>query len=219
MAVENVLRWPPESFLTRLSTWGVRSRSSRTSAMRWRRSALVTSLAKHRPAAYSRVWRTVSAACGVVLGHHADAVAHDGIVLVDVQAVVEDLALLGLLLAGECLEQRGLACAQGPTTARRTVAGQGEDGVEQPEVVAHREREVLAHEGSPALPGPVPWHSPSGLIATKSGADADDHRLGHQDRRDALGAEVDAVGGTQVRDPDALWREVDRAWCLKRAGR
>ena len=60
----------------------------------------------------------------VALGDHTDLVAHDRIVLVDIQSVEEHLALLSLLLAGESLEQRRLTGARWPDDGQQLVARQ-----------------------------------------------------------------------------------------------
>ena len=68
----------------------------------------------------------------VVLGDHADHIAQHLVVLVHVHAVEQDLALLGLLLAGQGLEQGGLAGSGGADDGEELVAGQGEgDAVQE----------------------------------------------------------------------------------------
>ena len=84
----------------------------------------------------------------VALGDHADLVAHDRVVLVHVQPVEENLALLGLLLTGEGLEQRRLPCSRRADDGQQLVARQGEgDAVKQRHAaVVDAEGQVLAHQ-------------------------------------------------------------------------
>ena len=84
----------------------------------------------------------------VALGDHTDLVAHDRVVLVHVQPVEEHLALLGLLLAGEGLEQRRLPGSRRADDGQQLVARQGEgDAVEQRHAaVVDPEGQVLTHQ-------------------------------------------------------------------------
>ena len=84
----------------------------------------------------------------VALGDHTDLVAHDRVVLVHVQPVEEHLALLGLLLAGEGLEQRRLPGSRRADDGQQLVARQGEgDAVEQCHAaVVDPEGQVLTHQ-------------------------------------------------------------------------
>ena len=77
------------------------------------------------------------------MGNHTDPVAHDGVVGVHVKPVEEDLSLLGLLLAGQGLEQGGLAGPEGADDGEQLVAGQNEgDAVQKGEpTVFDRDRE------------------------------------------------------------------------------
>ena len=84
----------------------------------------------------------------VALRYHTDLVAHDRIVLVHVQAVEEHLALLGLLLAGEGLEQRRLSRSRWADNGQELVARQGEgNAIEQCQAaVVDAEGQVLAYQ-------------------------------------------------------------------------
>ena len=147
----------------------------------------------------------------VALGDHADLVAHDRVVLVDVQPVEEHLALLSLLLAGEGLEQRRLSRSRWADDGQQLVARQGEgDAVEQGQVaVVDAEGQVLTHQLAAGASDDLDLAQPVGAQRDEGRAQAEEHGLGHLDLGDSLTGDVDAVGGSQVGDDHAVGRDVD----------
>lgn len=147
----------------------------------------------------------------IVLGDHADLVAHDRVVVVDVDPVEEHLAVLSLLLAGEGLEEGGLARPGGADDGEQLVAGQGEGhAVEEAQAPAvHLEDEVLADELAAGARVDLHLAGAIGIDRDERRADADDARPRHQDARNPLRAQVDAVRRAQVSDEDALRRRLD----------
>ena len=90
----------------------------------------------------------------VVLRDHADLVAHDRVVLVNVEAVEKDLALLRLLLPGKGLEQSGLSGARGAHNGQQFIARQGEgDAVQELELAIVNGKGQVLTDQLPARAG------------------------------------------------------------------
>jgi hypothetical protein len=146
----------------------------------------------------------------VRLRHHTDLVAHNRVVLVDVEAVEEDLAVLGLLLTGEGLEERGLARARGADDGQELVPAQGEgDLVQQGHTaVVDGEDNVLGHQVTGGASRRLDLDQAIGVNGHEVGAHTQDHGLGDHQAGDAHAPEEDAVGRAQVGDDNALGRGV-----------
>ena len=147
----------------------------------------------------------------VALGDHADLVAHDRVVLVHVQPVEEHLALLGLLLAGEGLEQRRLPGSRRADDGQQLVARQREgDAVEQRHAaVVDPEGQVLTHQLAAGSAGDLDLAQTVRAQGDEGRSQTHQHGLGDLDLRHALPGDVQTVGGSQVGDDHAVGGDVD----------
>ena len=205
-ATDTRLRWPPESEVIFLSLWMSSLSSARTSSTRALRSASAVSAGKRSLAAYRSALRDGQFLVqDVVLRDQADALAQLGELLVEVPVVVEDVALVGGPVAGERLEQGGLAGARRADDGDQGLLGDAEgDVLEDVLAAVDRDREVAGREGDltgvDELLQPVA-DQPEGRVA-----DADD--VVRADERGAglaerLAVDVGAVVAAEVADLEA----------------